>query len=180
MTLLAAPLIYTQAESRLASPRRTPSNQTSQQGGGSSSRSSKLGVVEKGWEGSRHHTVPYNDPIPGMWPCEGGFPDWLDGKITQSVLSLSSGISHHLFSLHSMSLFPLSSQQAVENAGKRLKGAALINTKTRPWLKSRGSDRERDRDWNIVRGSLSSVALRANCLRNPMTPERQEGNKKCL
>lgn len=133
----------------------------------------------KGCKESRHHTVKYNDPIPGIWPCERSFPNLLNGKITQSLRSLSSGISHHLFFLHSVSLFPLNSQQAVENAGKRQKDTALINTNTRPWLKSRGSDRERDREWNGVRGSLSwvTVALSTNCFRNPMTLHRRERNK---
>ncbi|TNN75564.1 hypothetical protein EYF80_014210 [Liparis tanakae] len=37
-------------------------------GRGNSSRSSRLGIVEKDCKGNKHHAVPYNDPIPGIWP----------------------------------------------------------------------------------------------------------------
>lgn len=98
MVLLAAAVIYTQAPSRPASPPRTPSNQKRpRRGGGSSSRSGKLGVVEKDCEGSRHHTAPYNDPVAGIWPWEGSctFPPgqlgWQSNpELTFSVLVASS------------------------------------------------------------------------------------------
>lgn len=99
------------------------------------------------------------------------FPDWLDGRAHQNSLSPPSGFSSLLIPLQSVSLFPLSSQQAVENAGRRQKDTVLINTNTRPWLRSTGSDRERD--W-----ASTAFALSTNCLRNPLTLRRRREGKK--